>query len=149
MNRDNIKKKLHTWLSSMTMKYNWLQVKLEYKEDRGVFLVSFSPVSQIELSEEFNREAMQFADEMNATYGNEAPLFTDEEALFKLSDNAEVVGVCTSFVTVSNPLPSSTVISVQPRRAVCSWTSSTARTTAETGRNFRQTQLEVSFAYAA
>lgn len=90
MNRDNIKKKLHTWLSSMTMKYNWLQVKLEYKEDRGVFLVSFSPVSQIELSEEFNREAMQFADEMNAIYGNEAPLFTDEEALFKLSDNVRI-----------------------------------------------------------
>nr|DAQ91886.1 MAG TPA: hypothetical protein [Caudoviricetes sp.] len=90
MNRDNIKNKLHTWLSGMTMKYNWLQVKLEYKEDRGVFLVSFSPVSQIELSEEFNREAMQFADEMNAIYGNEAPLFTDEEALFKLSDNVRI-----------------------------------------------------------
>ena len=90
MNRDNIKKKLHAWLSSMTMKYNWLQVKLEYKEDHGVFLVSFSPVSQIELSEEFNREAMQFADEMNAIYGNEAPLFTDEEALFKISDNVQI-----------------------------------------------------------
>lgn len=36
--------------------------------------MSFSPVSQIELSEEFNREAMRFADEMNAIYGNEAPL---------------------------------------------------------------------------
>lgn len=65
MNRGSIKSELYAWLSSMTMKYNWLQVKLEYKEDRGVFLVSFSPVSQIELSEEFNREAMQFADEMN------------------------------------------------------------------------------------
>lgn len=90
MDRESVKSKLHAWLSSMTMKYNWLQVKLEYKEDHGVFLVSFSPVSQIELSEEFNREAMQFADEMNAIYGNEAPLFTDEEALFKLSDNAQI-----------------------------------------------------------
>lgn len=52
--------------------------------------MSFSPVSQIELSEEFNREAMQFADEMNAIYGNEAPLFTDEEALFKISDNVHI-----------------------------------------------------------
>lgn len=94
MNRDNIKNKLHTWFSRMIMKYSWLRIKFEYKEDRGVFLVSFSPVSQIELSEEFNREAMQFADEMNATYGNEAPLFTDEEALFKLSDNAEVNASC-------------------------------------------------------
>ena len=74
MDRESVKSKLYAWLSSMTMKYNWLQVKLEYKEDHGVFLVSFSPVSQIELSEEFNREAMRFADEMNAIYGNEAPL---------------------------------------------------------------------------
>lgn len=61
MDRESVKSKLYAWLSSMTMKYNWLQVKYH-----GVFLVSFSPVSQIELSEEFNREAMQFADEMNA-----------------------------------------------------------------------------------
>lgn len=90
MDRESVKSKLYAWLSSMTMMYNWLRIKFEYKEDRGVFLVSFSPVSQIELSEEFNREAMQFADEMNAIYDNEAPLFTDEEALFKLSDNVSV-----------------------------------------------------------
>lgn len=90
MDRESVKSKLYAWLSSMTMKYSWLRVKLEYKEDRGVFLVSFSPMSQIELSEEFNREAMQFADEMNAIYGNEAPLFTDEEALFKISDNVHI-----------------------------------------------------------
>lgn len=90
MDRESVKSKLYAWLFSMTIKYSWLRVKLEYKEDRGVFLVLFSPVSQIELSEEFNREAMQFADEMNAIYGNEAPLFTDEEALFKLSDNVSV-----------------------------------------------------------
>lgn len=90
MDRESVKSKLYSWLSSMTMKYSWLRIKFEYKEDRGVFLVSFSPVSQIELSEEFNREAMQFADEMNAIYGNEAPLFTDEEALFKISDNVQI-----------------------------------------------------------
>lgn len=33
---------------------------------------------------------MQFVDEMNAIYGNEAPLFTDEEALFKISDNVQI-----------------------------------------------------------
>lgn len=85
-----MKSELCARLSGMTMKYDWLQVKLEYKEDRGVFSVSFSPVGQIGLSEGFNREAMQFADGMNAVYGNEAPLFTDGEALFRLSDNVRI-----------------------------------------------------------
>lgn len=47
-------------------------------------------MSQIGLSGESNREAMRSADGMNAVYGNEAPLFTDEEALFKISDNVHI-----------------------------------------------------------
>ena len=91
MNKEIIETKLRTWFSQMTKKYSWLRIKFEFSEVRGVFMVSFSPVSLIEFSEQFNRDAMKFADEMNAEYGNEAPLFTDEEALFRLSDEAEVL----------------------------------------------------------
>ena len=34
---------------------------------------------------------MRFEDELNDRYGDDAPLFTDEEELFKLSDNAEII----------------------------------------------------------
>jgi len=89
MNRENIEIQLRNWFTRMTKKYSWLRIKFEFNEVRGVFLVSFSPVCQIELSDEFNLDVMNFADEMNANYGNEAPLFTDEEALFRLSAEAE------------------------------------------------------------
>lgn len=95
MNKEIIEKQLRNWFSLMTKKYSWLRIKFEFNQRRGVFMVSFSPVSRIEQSDEFNLDAINFADEMNETYGNEAPLFTDEETLFKLSVNAEVVGVCT------------------------------------------------------
>ena len=75
----------------MLNKFEWLCVKYEFNTKRGVYLVSFSPKSQIESSDEFNIEAMRFADELNDLYGDNAPLFTDEEELFDLSDEAEII----------------------------------------------------------
>lgn len=149
MNKENIEKQLRTWFSQMTKKYSWLRIKFEFNEVRRVFMVSFSPVNQIELSDEFNRDAMQFADEMNATYGNEAPLFTDEETLFKLSADAKTVGGC-SFFSAGTTSPYTTIISVQPQHDFSSCASAIiAQTNAQVGKNFRQTQPEASFAFAA
>lgn len=148
MIKDNIEKQLRSWLSEKIKKYTWLRIKFEFNESRGVFMVSFSPKSHIEHSDEFNIDAMQFADKMNAIYGNEAPLFTDEEYLFTLSPNAEVVET-RSFISVGCSLPYSTRISVHPKQNVGVWASSTTSTTAPTGRNFRQTPTEASYAFAA
>ena len=136
MNKEIIETKLRTWFSQMTKKYSWLRIKFEFSEVRGVFMVSFSPVSLIEFSEQFNRDAMKFADEMNAEYGNEAPLFTDEEALFRLSDEAEVL-YAHAFVSSGNP--STTLITVKPQPTNISWASALCSTTEPAGKNFRQT----------
>lgn len=148
MIKDDIEKQLRTWFSLITKKYTWLRIKFEFNERRGVYMVSFSPISHIEHSDEFNIDAMRFADEMNATYGNEAPLFTDEENLFTLSSNAEVVET-RSFISVGCSQPYSTRISVQPHRNIGTWFSSLPQTTAPTGKNFRQTPTEASYAFAA
>lgn len=149
MNKENIEKQLRTWFSQMTKKYSWLRIKFEFNEVRRVFMVSFSPVNQIELSDEFNRDAMQFADEMNEQYSNDAPLFTDEETLFKLSADAKTVGGY-SFFTASNQLTYTTITSAQPQHDVCSCASAIiAHTNAQVGKNFRKAQPEASFAFAA
>ena len=148
MIKDNIEKQLRSWFSQMTKKYTWLRIKFEFNENRGVFMVSFSPKNHIEDSDEFNIDAMQFADKMNVIYGNEAPLFTDEESLFVLSSNAEVVET-RSFISVGCSLPYSTSISIQPHRNIGSWASSLTRTTASASKNFRQTPTEASYAFAA
>lgn len=148
MIKDNIEKQLRSWFSQMTKKYTWLRIKFEFNQNRGVFMVSFSPKNHIEDSDEFNIDAMQFADKMNVIYGNEAPLFTDEESLFALSSNAEVVET-RSFISVGCSLPYSTSISIQPHRNIGSWASSLTRTTAPTSKNFRQTPTEASYAFAA
>lgn len=148
MIKDDIEKQLRSWFSEKAKKYIWLRIKFEFNESRGVFMVSFSPKSHIEHSDEFNIDAMQFADKMNAIYGDEAPLFTDEEYLFTLSPNAEVVET-RSFISAGCSLPYSTRISVHPQRNVGAWVSSIPPTTAPTGKNFRQTPTEASYALAA
>lgn len=148
MIKDNIEKQLRTWFSQMTKKYTWLRIKFEFNENRGVFMVSFSPKNHIKDSDEFNIDAMQFADKMNVIYGNEAPLFTDEEFLFALSSNAEVVET-RSFISVGCSLPYSTSISIQPHRNIGLWASSLTHTTAPASKNFRQTPTEASYAFAA
>ncbi len=148
MNKESIEKQLRAWFSQMTKKYTWLIIKFEFNEGRGVFMVSFSPLNNIELSDDFNRDAMQFADELNITYGDEAPLFTDEESLFSLSSNAETISAC-SFVSVGSLIYYSTSIPVQPQRVAGSWASPSVHTTAPVGKNFRQTNPEASYAVAA
>ncbi len=140
--KEDIEKRLRAWFSQMTEKYAWLRIKFEFNESRGVFMVSFSPLSHIESSDEFNIDVMTFADDMNALYGNEAPLFTDEESLFALSPNAEVISAPRSFISVGCSSPSSTSISEV-------WVSSLNQTTAPAGKNFRQNQVDPSYALAA
>lgn len=91
MNNKQIEKDLRTWFDTMVNKYSWLKIKFEYNNDRSVWLVSFAPVDQVETSDDFNKDAMMFANDMNAKYGIDAPLFTDGEELFKLSLTAETV----------------------------------------------------------
>lgn len=142
MMKEDIEKRLRAWFSQMTEKYAWLRIKFEFNESRGVFMVSFSPLSHIESSDEFNIDVMTFADDMNALYANEAPLFTDEESLFALSPNAEVISAPRSFISVGCSSPSSTSISEV-------WVSSLNQTTAPAGKNFRQNQVGPSYALAA
>lgn len=105
MNED-IEKRLTAWFSEMTDKYSWLRIKFEFSERRGVFLVSFSPSACIDASDDFNKDALLFERHINCQYGDYAPLFTDEEELFKLSENAKIIKteirMKTNFVSFMN-----------------------------------------------
>ncbi|MCD8203474.1 MAG: hypothetical protein LUD48_07515, partial [Prevotella sp.] len=75
----------------MVNRYKWLKIKYEYSEDRHVYLVSYSPIGKIEKNEDFMKESIDFENEISLLYENYAPLFCDEESLFKLSQNAELI----------------------------------------------------------
>lgn len=91
MKQKEIKEKLINWFNVVITKFEWLSIKFEYSDKLKVYLISFSPSSKIDKSDDFCMEAMRFEDSMNAEYGDDAPLFCDEEEYFKLSDNAEII----------------------------------------------------------
>lgn len=91
MINNEIETKLRNWFEQMVDRYKWLNIKFEYSETRGIYLVSYSPIQKIEESDSFIKETMDFEDKMNFLYGDDSPLFCDEEKYFKLSSNAEII----------------------------------------------------------
>ena len=86
-----LEKILRRWAQDMVNRYTWLTIRFEYSEKRRVFLVSYSPRQMISGNEPFIRDSMEFEDRMNDIYSDDAPLFCDEERLFRLSPAAEVI----------------------------------------------------------
>ncbi len=92
MNRqEEIKKQLTDWFDLMLAKYTWLKVKYEYNVNKECYLISFCISPDLECSDAFDKDVLEFEKAMGNKYGDYSPLFCDNERLFKLSPNAEVV----------------------------------------------------------
>lgn len=89
------------WAKKMVKRFNWLTVRFEYSDTYQCYLVSFYYSRVIEDDNPFFIEAISFEDKMNELFLDNAPLFCDEERLFKLSADAETVGSSVYFTDSS------------------------------------------------
>ena len=89
MKQKNIEQELKAWLALMQQKYTWLSIKFEFNEEYKCYLVSFSPSSKSIQNKDFCRDVLDFEDKVNEEYEFDAPLFCDDEDLYKLSDKAQ------------------------------------------------------------
>ena len=83
-----MKQQLLTWFKSMTAKYSWLSFRYEYSKKLGTFIVGFYPSDKVDSSDEFCLDAITFEDKMSDLYGDDAPLFGNEEECFRFSIKA-------------------------------------------------------------
>ena len=90
MKKEEIRDRIAKWGMAMTTRYPGLRIRFEHSERRQVFLVSLSP-DKVDDQERFSIDVMAFEDEMEYLYGHYAPLFCDNEELFQLSAEAEMV----------------------------------------------------------
>lgn len=86
-----MEKTIKEWAINMVRAYTWLTIKFEYSKKFGVILIDFVYPQQYGNYEDFHRDALAFNDRMCEIYGDNAPLFTNNEKLFKLSDKAQVI----------------------------------------------------------
>ncbi len=90
MNTDNIRNDITAWGEIITASYPGLRIRYEYSAARGVFLVSFY-TNDIDELDRFSEDVMKFEDLMEEKYGYDAPLFCDNEELFTLSAEADMI----------------------------------------------------------
>ena len=86
-----MEKTIKEWAINMVRAYTWLTIKFEYSKKFGVILIDFVYPQQYGNDEDFHRDALAFNDRMCEIYGDNAPLFTNNEKLFKLSYKAQVI----------------------------------------------------------
>lgn len=82
---------LRKYTNVLVKQYNWLTVKYEYNEEKDRYLVSYSPKDKIQNNDNFMKYSSFVENLFNKVYGDLAPLFCDDEELFKLSPNAEII----------------------------------------------------------
>ena len=91
MRNAEIDSQLRDWFEKMMKVYSNLSFKFEYSERRQVYLVSAIVDLDEETYEHYCSDSMVFEDQLANRYGDDTPLFTDNEELFELSSNAYVV----------------------------------------------------------
>lgn len=91
MRNAEIESQLRDWFEKMMKVYSNLSFKFEYSERRQVYLVSAIVDLDEETYEHYCSDSMVFEDQLANRYGDDTPLFTDNEELFELSSNAYVV----------------------------------------------------------
>lgn len=81
---EEIEKYLDHYCMALVSKYEGLQMAYGYCKERGVYLVSYYLNDNLLNNDRFVREARDFENLMNIKYKDKAPLFCDNDELFKM-----------------------------------------------------------------
>lgn len=90
MKKEVIRNKIADWSKEITAAYPGLRVRYEYSDRYNTYLVSLYPDALKDL-EAFSKDAMAFEDTMAELFDDSAPLFCDNDELFTLTPQAEMV----------------------------------------------------------
>lgn len=92
---NNILITLKVGIQELIDKYPWLSIMYEYNQVRGVYLVSYIFNKGADTLD-FIEDSMKFENEINTTFGINAPLFCDNQELFQLTEKAVTMSQTTS-----------------------------------------------------
>lgn len=78
-------------LKQLTNEYPWLSARYEYRDPWATFLVSYAPSDKMFSDNDVLLRMMELEDELIDKYGDDAPLFCEEERLFSLTSGATLI----------------------------------------------------------
>lgn len=86
-----IEEDLVRMLTQLTTEFPWLSARYEYRDSWATFLVSYAPSDKMFSDDDVLLRMMELEEELIAKYGDDAPLFCEEERLFSLSPGATLI----------------------------------------------------------
>ena len=86
-----IEQDLVRMLTQLTTEFPWLSARYEYRAPWATFLVSYVPSNKMFSDDDVLLRMMELENELIAKYGDDAPLFCEEENLFTLSTDAILI----------------------------------------------------------
>lgn len=86
-----IEQDLVRMLKQLTTEFPWLSARYEYRKSWATFLVSYAPSCTMFSDDNILNRMMVLEDKLIDKYGDDAPLFCEEENLFTLSTDAILI----------------------------------------------------------
>lgn len=91
MDEKEIERRLKEWSNEMVNKFDSLTIRYEYSNSLCCYRVSYTTIHNKEQATKFYKFLIEFEKKMEKDYPYDAPLFTDDNRLFKLSQKAIVI----------------------------------------------------------
>lgn len=91
MEREKIERLLIEWSNVMVKKFDGLIIRYEYSVSFHTYLVSYNRLSIKEQANQFYGCLIKFEKRLDDEFPVGAPLFSEGNRLFKLTDKAKVV----------------------------------------------------------
>ncbi len=82
---------LVSMLKQLTTEFPWLSARYEYRKSWATFLVSYAPSCTMFSDDNILNRMMVLEDKLIDKYGDDAPLFCEEERLFSLTSKATLI----------------------------------------------------------
>lgn len=90
MKNPRIESELTAWFDKMLNRYSNLSFRFEYNAVRGVYWVSYDAPDEVLSSEDFCEAMVLFENDLDKQFGIEAPLFTEKDMWFEVSESAAI-----------------------------------------------------------
>ena len=91
MEKEQLRVLLENWSNLMVRKFDGLTIRFEYNESHQCYLVSYNRLHNNEQANKFYRLLIKFERMFENDYPFNAPLFSENNRLFKLSDKAKTI----------------------------------------------------------
>ncbi len=88
MNKTEIENRLIAWFDKMLNLYPNLSFRYEYSEKYGTYIVSYDAPAEVLSNDAFCNDVIQFENESDMAFGEFAPLLTEKNMWFSVSEFA-------------------------------------------------------------